>query len=117
MNLEIDGMGYFPDAPTERGVKYLHELAMAVKDGYECFIAFVIAMPRVAKVLPNRTMHPEFGDALDATVKAGVKILCLPCDVSPNEMSIQPHLKGIGDCACQKPVDWLFRITSSCFCF
>ena len=88
--LEIDGIGYFPDAPTERGVKHLHELAMAVKDGYECFIAFVIAMPRVAKVLPNRTMHPEFGEALDAAVKAGVKILCLPCDVSPNELSIQP---------------------------
>ena len=86
--LEIDGTGYFPDAPTERGVKHLHELAMAVNDGYECFIAFVIAMPRVTNVLPNRTMHPEFGEALDTAVKAGVKVLSLPCDVSPDEMSI-----------------------------
>ena len=31
--LEIDGIGYFPDAPTERGVKHLRELASAVKKG------------------------------------------------------------------------------------
>ncbi len=24
--LEIDGVGYFPDAPTERGVKHIREL-------------------------------------------------------------------------------------------
>ena len=90
--LEIDGIGYFPDAPTERGVKHLHELIKAVEDGYECFIAFVIAMPRVTKVLPNRMTHPEFGDALDTAVKAGVKILYLPCAVTPDELVIQlPH--------------------------
>ena len=27
--LEVDGIGYFPDAPTERGVKHLRELAQA----------------------------------------------------------------------------------------
>ena len=27
--LEVGGIGYFPDAPTERGVKHLHELAQA----------------------------------------------------------------------------------------
>ena len=87
--LEIDGIGYFPDAPTERGVKHLHELMKAVEDGFECYIAFVIAMPRVTIVLPNRMTHPEFGDALDAAVKAGVKILCLPCSVRPDELAIK----------------------------
>jgi len=92
--LEIDGIGYFPDAPTERGVKHLHELMKATKDGYECFIAFVIAMPKVTKVFPNRTMHPEFGEALDAAVKAGVRILHLPCEVKPDELAIRGNYSG-----------------------
>ena len=30
------GIGLFPDAPTERGVKHLHELTKAAKEGYHC---------------------------------------------------------------------------------
>ena len=42
--LEIDGIGYFPDAPTERGIKHLHELSRAAKEGFICYEAFVIQM-------------------------------------------------------------------------
>lgn len=86
--LEMDGIGYFPDAPTERGVKHLHELAEAAGKGYECYIAFVIAMPGVRKVLPNVKTHPEFGTALAAAREAGVKVLYFPCNVMPDELSI-----------------------------
>ncbi len=87
--LEINGIGYFPDAPTERGVKHLHELAEAARKGYECYIAFVIAMPDVREVLPNVNTHPEFGVALDAARKQGVKVLYAPCNVLPDELSIR----------------------------
>ncbi|MGI6717186.1 MAG: DNA/RNA nuclease SfsA [Eubacteriales bacterium] len=86
--LEVDKMGYFPDAPTSRGVKHLHDLAAAAGEGYECYIAFVIQMPHIKKVLPNIKTHPMFGVALDEAVKAGVKVLYLPCEVSPNELVI-----------------------------
>ena len=33
--LEIDGVGYFPDAPTERGVKHIYELIKAKEAGYK----------------------------------------------------------------------------------
>ena len=62
--LEIDGVGYFPDAPTERGVKHLRELAAACGQGYKCLIAFVIQMEEISEVRPNTAMHPEFGIAL-----------------------------------------------------
>lgn len=86
--LEIDGEGYFPDAPTERGVKHLNELAEAVTKGYECYIAFVIAMEGVETVHPNVKTHPEFGEALEKAIAAGVKVLYLNCRVEPDELKI-----------------------------
>lgn len=89
--LEIDGMGYFPDAPTDRGVKHLRELAAAVKQGYTCIAAFVIAMEHVNEVRPNIQTHPEFGVAWEEAVAAGVQILFLPCDVTPDTLQIKEN--------------------------
>ena len=86
--LEINGMGYFPDAPTVRGVKHLNELAMLSKEGYECYIAFAIQMNGIKEVKPNIDTHREFGEALDKAVKAGVKVLYLQCDVKEDELNI-----------------------------
>lgn len=86
--LEINGTGYFPDAPTERGLKHLHELTRSAKEGYTAAIGFVIPMPGVDMVLPNVRTQPEFGTALQEAADAGVQILCLPCDVSPAELVI-----------------------------
>lgn len=57
--LEVDGIGYFPDAPTERGVKHLHELAQAQQAGYRCAVAFVIQMEGITEVRPNVSTQPE----------------------------------------------------------
>ena len=73
--LEIDGVGYFPDAPTERGVKHLRELAAACGQGYKCLIAFVIQMEGISEVRPNTETHPEFGAALHDAKAAGVEII------------------------------------------
>ena len=89
--LEIDGIGYFPDAPTQRGVKHLRELTKAVSEGYECFITFVIQMENITEVLPNTKMQPEFGEALDEAYNAGVKIVYLCCEVEEDEVRWVKH--------------------------
>ena len=81
-------VGYFPDAPTMRGVKHLRELAAAAGKGWKCILAFVIQTECVAKVLPNRETHPAFGEALDAAVAAGVRVMYLPCRVMPDRLEI-----------------------------
>lgn len=86
--LEVDGMGYFPDAPTERGVKHLRELGAASREGYHCAVAFVIQMAGVSKVLPNVKTHPEFGVAWEEAEATGVRFLMLPCHVEPDELFI-----------------------------
>ena len=87
--LERDGIGYFPDAPTERGVKHLHELAKAGSEGYQAYLAFAIQMEGVTKVLPNVDTHPEFGEALEAAEAAGVQVLYLPCRVEEDALYIE----------------------------
>jgi len=86
--LEKDGIGYFPDAPTQRGVKHIRELIKAKNAGYHAILAFVIQMDGVAEVRPNRDTHPEFGEALDDARSAGVEILLLKCHVEPDRLEI-----------------------------
>lgn len=86
--LEVEGIGYFPDAPTMRGVKHLRELTKAVKSGYHCFAAFVIQMEGVNEVRANVATHAEFGEALEQAKAAGVKVLCLGCKVTADTLEI-----------------------------
>ncbi|MCI6821845.1 MAG: DNA/RNA nuclease SfsA [Clostridiales bacterium] len=86
--LEIDGVGYFPDAPTQRGVKHLRELISASREGYECTAAFVIQMEGITEVRPNTETHPQFGKVLEEAEVAGVRILCLQCSVGEDSLEI-----------------------------
>ena len=86
--LEIDGTGYFPDAPTERGAKHLRELAKAAESGINAAIAFVIQMDGVSEVKPNTATDPEFSKAFEDAKAAGVKVLFLKCHVEPDELEI-----------------------------
>ena len=82
------GIGLFPDAPTERGVKHLQELTKAAKEGCHCSIAFVIQMNGIHRVLPNETAQPEFKEALVKAAKAGVQIVCYSCHVEADSIKI-----------------------------
>ncbi len=82
------GTGLFPDAPTERGVKHLHELAGAAKAGYHCAVAFVIQMNGIRRVLANNNTQPEFGRALAEAEAAGVEIWHMNCRVGADWICI-----------------------------
>ena len=86
--LERSGIGYFPDAPTERGVKHIHELIKAKKEGYHAILAFVIQMEGISQVRPNIETHPEFGDAMEEAEKAGVDVWFFQCHVEPDSLRI-----------------------------
>ncbi len=91
--LEVNGIGYFPDAPTERGVKHLRELIRAASEGYHAIAAFVLQMDGVTEVRPNVRTHPEFGEVLKEAVDAGVRVLSIPCHAEPDELKILPEYR------------------------
>lgn len=88
VTLERDGVVLFPDAPTERGVKHVGELALCIEAGYEAYLLFVVQMKGVREFRPNDEMHREFGDALRLAAERGVRVLAMDCVVTPDSIKI-----------------------------
>ena len=84
--LEDNGLALFPDAPTERGVKHLRELAACRQAGYEAAVCFVIQMAGMTAFSPNDATHPAFGAALREAHRAGVRVLAVECGVTPDSL-------------------------------
>ena len=89
VTLEENNIVCFPDAPTERGLKHVEELAECMQDGYEAYLLFVIQMKDVRKFQPNWNTHHRFGDALKAARETGVRILAMDCMIGEDFMRIQ----------------------------
>lgn len=87
VTLEEDGVVLFPDAPTERGVKHLHELCDAVEAGYRAMALFVVQMEGVRYFTPNGRTHPEFARALGEAQKKGVRLEAIDCRVTPGSLT------------------------------
>ena len=85
--LEIDNVGYFPDAPTQRGVKHLRHLIRAAEEGYRAAVLFVIQMEGIAAIRPNDTTHPAFGETLREAAKSGVEVWATDCTVTPDTLT------------------------------
>ncbi len=88
VTLDVGGVAKFPDAPTERGVKHVEELAAAAAAGYETYLLFVIQMKGVRAFAPNEVTHPAFGTALRAVARAGVHVLAYDCIVTEDAMTV-----------------------------
>jgi sugar fermentation stimulation protein len=92
VTLERDGVVLFPDAPTERGVKHLTELARCLKDGYAAYLLFLVQLEPALYFTPNEETHPAFGAALRQAKQAGVHILAYTCTVTPSSLVLHQPL-------------------------
>lgn len=88
VTLEDNGHARFPDAPTERGVKHLHELIRCHSEGYEAAVCFVIQMGGMTDFAPNDLTHPAFGEALRQAAQAGVQVMARGCAVTPDSLTM-----------------------------
>lgn len=88
VTLEEDGHVRFPDAPTERGVKHLHELMRAVEEEHRATAFFVVQMADVLDFAPNDATQPAFGEALREASAHGVNVVAYSCRVTPDSMTI-----------------------------
>lgn len=95
VTLEKDGAVYFPDAPTERGVRHIRELQKAVKEGLDATLFFVVQMEGIRRMLPNDITHPAFGAALREAAADGVHVEAWDCAVTPDSIRIESRIPVI----------------------
>ena len=92
VTLENGGIAYFPDAPTERGVKHLTELVKCREDGFGARLVFVIQMKGIGEFRPNDATHKAFGDALRNAIAQGVNCMAVDCVVTADSMTIDKEI-------------------------
>ena len=92
VTLNKDGIGMFPDAPTERGKKHVLELCEAVGDGYEAYILFVVKFQPVKGFTPNTERQPDFTESLRYAREKGVHIMAVCCRVEEDELFIEKEI-------------------------
>ncbi|HRU97173.1 MAG TPA: DNA/RNA nuclease SfsA [Ruminococcus sp.] len=97
VTLEREGVAMFPDAPTERGLKHVRELAECINEGYEAYVLFVIQMKGMHLFRPNNATHPQFGEALAEAQRRGVNIAAYDCIVEPYSMTIDSSVDVLLD--------------------
>lgn len=78
-----DGVGKFPDAPSDRAVRHLEGLRALVDAGTPASVVFVCQRPDAEVVRPFPEIDPDFAEALAAAIEAGVTAHALSVAVDP----------------------------------
>ncbi len=89
VTLVEEGVGLFPDAPTERGRRHLELLARLRTEGARAAVAFVVQRPDVRAVAPHEAADPAFAAAFRAARAAGVEAYALRCRIDPEAGRIE----------------------------
>jgi sugar fermentation stimulation protein A len=80
VSLVEDGIARFPDAPTLRGQRHVHELRRIVNETPDAAaVVFVVQRGDADVMEPHWRMDPAFGHALALAEQAGVQLYAYTC--------------------------------------
>lgn len=92
VNLVVNEIAMFPDAPTERGAKHLSELIRAHQEGYHTGVIFVVQRNDAKSFQPNQIIDPKFSRLLGQCHSLGIEIRALSCDIDGVNIEIISEL-------------------------
>ncbi len=81
VNLVIDNIAHFPDAPTSRGVNHLKTLIELGKNGYLCAVLFLVMREDAIRFKPHKLKDPTFAQACLKAQKNDVIFMAQKCAV------------------------------------
>lgn len=89
---EKGGIGYFPDAITQRGSKHIRELMAVKKQGHRAVLLFCVQHSLIKEVRPANHIDPQYGQVLREAIAQGVEVLAYRVKISPYELIINQSL-------------------------
>lgn len=92
-----NGMGYFPDAKTERGQKHLRELTTIAKLGLRAVLFYAVPHTGITEVTVAKEIDPNYASLLKEASDAGVEILCYRINISEYNLTIGQQLPFISN--------------------
>jgi sugar fermentation stimulation protein A len=72
VSLVEEGIGRFPDAPTQRGTRHVSELETFVREGGRALVLFIVQRHDATSVTSNPRTDPRFAAALARARRSGV---------------------------------------------
>ncbi|MDS0786690.1 DNA/RNA nuclease SfsA [Proteus vulgaris] len=92
-----NGMGYFPDAKTQRGQKHLRELTAIAKLGLRAVLFYAVPHTGITEVTVAKEIDPDYASLLKEAHDAGVEILCYRINISEYNLTIGRQLPFISN--------------------
>ena len=83
------GLAEFPDSKTVRGAKHLGELAKRVQLGDRAVMLYLISRDDCDRFAPAADIDPQYGVAETAAKDAGVEILVLYAQITPQGVTLK----------------------------
>lgn len=83
-----NGIGYFPDAKTQRGQKHLRELTAIAKLGLRAVLFYAVPHTGITEVTVAKEIDPDYASLLKEAHDAGVEILCYRINISEYNLTI-----------------------------
>ena len=87
-----NGVGMFPDAPTDRGRKHLGELEKLVARGDRASAVFIAQREDARRFAPYEAIDPAFAAELAEVQAAGVEVYAYRCAVRTEEVRIAEEI-------------------------
>lgn len=89
VTLENDGVVAFPDAPTTRAVKHVHELTRIVKEGQSACLLFVVQLSFADVMTIYQERAPKLAVAIQEARAAGVHVVAMDCQVTEDTLTLR----------------------------
>jgi sugar fermentation stimulation protein A len=83
-----EGVGFFPDAVSERAAKHMRELEQVVAAGARAAVVFCVQRGDVAEVRPADHIDSAFGAALRRAAAGGVELYALGAALTTSEIRL-----------------------------